>query len=439
MNGFKKYFSNTAWMVGGRVLKATLNFAVAIAVARYLGPERYGVLNYAMGIAILFTIFSAMGLDNVLVRELVGKNAKNQWAILGSASVLQILGSGLAMLFTAIFLLGAEADLETWILTSICAASFLFTPGEIFRGYYEAKVDARTITIVEFIQTIISSGLRISAILMHQSVFWFAVCWLSEKFLTTLGFFIAYRLKQGSLSVWSFNREIFVHLLKESLPLLVSAMAIVVYQQFDKIMLKALLENSANDEIGLYSAALRVIPFVALIPQMMGKALVPSLINVKKHDQGKYQERTQLFLDLMTWVGILLSATLCLMAPLIIFCFGKEYSEATPILQIVSWKGLFIAMSTSSGLWIVTEGVQKMAVLRNLAGCLINIGLNWMWIPKYGAMGSAWATLISFGVAAYFSHLLIPAYRRIFVMQTNSIFSGLIRLLGNCKSFLQNR
>ena len=124
MNGFKKYLSNTAWMVGGRVLKATLNFSVAIAVARYLGPERYGVLNYAMGIAILFTIFSAMGLDNVLVRELVGKNDKDQWAIMGSASVLQILGSGFAMLFTTIFLLGAEADLETWILTSICATSF---------------------------------------------------------------------------------------------------------------------------------------------------------------------------------------------------------------------------------------------------------------------------------------------------------------------------
>lgn len=429
MDQSRKYIKNTSWLVFGRLVKATLNFAVGIAVARYLGPEHFGALNYAMGVVVLFSIFAAMGLDNILVRELVGKDEEEQYSILGSASVLRVGGSGLAILLTLLFLVGSGADSEIWILTLICAASFFFIPGEIFRGYFEAAVDGRTIVFVDIVQTLISSALRIYFILVNQSVFWFGVCWLSEWVFAAIGFMIAYRVRDGRITSWKFDWVAFKHLFKESLPLLVSAMAIVIYQQFDKLMLKALLGADGNDQIGLYSAALRVMPFVALIPQMMGKALVPSLINVKKHDAVKYKERSQLFLDLMTWVGIGLSLLLFLCAPFIIFLYGSEYAEAITILKVVAWKGIFIAMSVSSGLWIVTEGIQKWAVLRNLTGCLINIALNWLWIPEFGAIGSAWATLISLGIAAYFSHLLIPSYRGLFFKQTGALISGPIRLL----------
>ena len=429
MDQSRKYIKNTSWLVVGRLVKATLNFAVGIAVARYLGPERFGALNYAMGVVLLFTIFAAMGLDNILVRELVGKDEKEQFAILGSASVLRVGGSGLAILLTVLFLIGSGANSETWILTLICAASFFFIPAEILRGYFEASVDGRTIVFVDIVQTLISSALRIYFILVNQSVFWFGVCWLSEWVFAAIGLMIAYRVRDDRITSWKFDWIIFKHLFKESLPLLVSAMAIVIYQQFDKVMLKSLLEENANDQIGLYSAALRIIPFVTLIPQMIRKALMPSLINVKKHDAVKYKERSQLFLDLMTWVGIGLSLPLFLCAPFIIFLYGSEYAEAKTILQVVAWKGVLMAMSLSSGAWILVEGKQKWVALRNISGCIVNIAINWFLIPRWGAIGAAVGTLISFVMASFVIHAVIPVYRTVFFMQVSSLIYGFPRLV----------
>ena len=109
--------------------------------------------------------------------------------------------------------------------------------------------------------------------------------------------------------------------------------------------------------------------------------------------------------------------------------YGSEYSEAIPLLRIVAWKGLFVAMGISSGLLIITEGLQKWVVLRNLSGCLINVALNLLWIPKWGAMGSAWATLISFFMATFVVHAFIPAYRFVFKIQCWAILGGWRRIL----------
>jgi len=427
-SGFKKYFSNTAWLVGGRMVKALLNFTVSIFVARYLGPERFGVLNYAIGLALLFSIFSAMGLDNILVRELVAGQAEKRNSLLGSAFLLRFVGSGVALVLTWVLLYFTNADRETWVLTLICSASFLFMPTEVCRGFFEASVRGKTIVMVETVQALLSSALRIYFIAVEGDVFWFAVCWLSEWVFTGLGLALLYRVKAGRFSDWRIDFTVLKHLLRESLPLLISAMAIVVYQQVDKIMLKNMLETGANEQVGYYSAALRILPFVILIPQMMGKALVPSLINSRKLDPENYAKKSQLFIDLMTWIGIALSVALFLFSKPIMALYGSAYSEAVPLLRIVAWKGFFVAMSISSGLLIITEGLQKWAVIRNLAGCLINVILNWLWIPTWGAVGSAWATLFSFSMASFFVHSVIPAYRPVFILQIRAITGGLFRL-----------
>ena len=428
-SGFKKYFSNTAWMVGGRIVKALLNFAVSILVARYLGPERFGVLNYAIGLALFFSIFCAMGLDSILVRELVGTAEEKQNELLGSAFLIRLVGSGIALCLTVGLLWFTQADRETWILTLVCTLSFLFMTTEVLRGFYEASVRGKTIVIVETIQTVLSVALRIYFIAVKGDVFWFSVCWLSEWVFTGMGFALLYRIKDGRFSNWRFDFSTLKHLFRESLPLLLSAMAIVIYQQIDKIMLKNMLPLSGNEQVGYYSAALRIIPFVVLIPQMMGKSLAPSLINSKKHNPESYARKTQLFFDLMTWTGIALSVVLFLFSGPIMALYGSEYSEAVPLLQIVAWKGLFIAMSVSSGLWIVTEGLQKFAVIRNLSGCVLNVVLNWFWIPRWGAVGSAWATLFAFATTSFLVHAMMPVYRPVFVLQVRALISGVMRLL----------
>ena len=70
-SGFRKYFANTSWLMGERVLRMVVSLFVGIYVARYLGPEGFGLLSYTLSFVWLFSSLASFGLDDILVRELV--------------------------------------------------------------------------------------------------------------------------------------------------------------------------------------------------------------------------------------------------------------------------------------------------------------------------------------------------------------------------------
>ena len=70
-NRFKTYLHNSAWIMGERILAIVLGFFVTVFVARYLGPEEYGVLSYAISIVALFAAAGHMGLSGLVVRQIL--------------------------------------------------------------------------------------------------------------------------------------------------------------------------------------------------------------------------------------------------------------------------------------------------------------------------------------------------------------------------------
>ena len=89
--GFRKYFANTSWLLGERVLRMAVSLFVGIYVARYLGPERYGLLSYALCFVWLFSAFLDLGHREIIVRELV-LYPEQRNVILGSAILLRFSG-----------------------------------------------------------------------------------------------------------------------------------------------------------------------------------------------------------------------------------------------------------------------------------------------------------------------------------------------------------
>ncbi|MBT4259593.1 MAG: oligosaccharide flippase family protein, partial [Nitrospina sp.] len=90
--GFRKYFANTSWLLGERVLRMVVSLFVGIYVARYLGPERFGLLSYTLSFVWLFSSLASFGLDDILVRELV-KRPKQRKNLLGTVFWLKVCGT----------------------------------------------------------------------------------------------------------------------------------------------------------------------------------------------------------------------------------------------------------------------------------------------------------------------------------------------------------
>ena len=90
--GLRRYFSNTSWLLSERLIRMTATLFVGIYVARYLGPERYGLLSYSLSFVMLFSSLASFGVDDILERELV-KQPDQKKILLGTVFWLKIIGA----------------------------------------------------------------------------------------------------------------------------------------------------------------------------------------------------------------------------------------------------------------------------------------------------------------------------------------------------------
>ena len=425
-----KYLTNSAWLVFGKCFNMLIAFLISIQVSKYLGPADFGIMHYAISLALVFSIFSVLGLDNLLVRELVG-NPKNHNKLLFNAYVLRITGSLIGIIILSIYLIQSKVSDEVFILTLICSISFIFNSTDVLKSHFESAIEARKIVIAESIAILISAGLKIYFITIEYSVIAFALCWLLEWFIISLILILTFFYKKNiRINYFKPDKDIIVNLFNKAYPLLISAITIVIYQNIDKIMIKNIMGDLGNAQIGYYTIASIFLAFVIIIPQMLGKSIIPNLI--KEHDisNNSFSKKFQLFMDAMVWISIILSIILFLFSELFIkYLYDDLYLSSIPLLKLISWKGIFIILASVSGYWIIIKNLQKLAVIRNIFGCLINILLNYLWIPEWGALGSAAATLISFSISSFLIHFFIPSFKPIFMLQCNSLLFGPFRLI----------
>jgi len=113
----QKVITNAGWLFADRIFRMGVGLFVGVWVARYLGPEQYGILNYAIAFVALFSVLSTLGLDNIVVRELV-KHPERQNEILGSAFLLKLTGgvSAFAVVVTISALLKPEDTLTRLVI-----------------------------------------------------------------------------------------------------------------------------------------------------------------------------------------------------------------------------------------------------------------------------------------------------------------------------------
>jgi O-antigen/teichoic acid export membrane protein len=123
--GFKRYFANTSWLMGHRILSMVVALFVSVYVARYLGPERFGLLSYAMSFVGLFMALSTLGLDGIMVRELV-KTLERRDELLGTAFWLKAGGAVLMWVGIATAIPFTHNNVETNILIAIIAFGIIF-------------------------------------------------------------------------------------------------------------------------------------------------------------------------------------------------------------------------------------------------------------------------------------------------------------------------
>ncbi|WP_298690865.1 flippase [uncultured Sulfuricurvum sp.] len=418
--GFMKYFKNTSWLFGEKILRMIVGLFVGVWVARYLGPEQFGLFSYAQSFVGLFVVIATLGLDSIIIRELV-HDERHKDALLGTAFWLKLIGAILVLITLAIAVNFTSNDTYTNSLVFIIASATIFQCFNVIDFYYQAKVLGKYIVYSNVISLLVSSIVKIALILIKAPLIAFAWAIAFDSIVLAMGYLFFY-LKNHSLFTiqhLTFNKNIAFSLLKDSWPLILSGMVIAVYMRIDQVMIKEMLGNEA---VGQYAAAVRISEAWYFVPMVIASSVFPAIINAKKISEELYYARLQQLYNFMVWLSIAIAFPLTFLSDWIInLLYGEQYNQAGSVLMIHIWTGVFVFLGVASGKWYVSENLQKLAFSRTFYGVIVNILLNILMIPKFGIYGAAIATLISQAVASYIADLFSKKTRNNFIMKTKSL------------------
>ena len=390
--GGKKYLTNTTWVFAERVFLLGTSFIVGIYVARFLGPTQFGTLAYALSFAQLFAAFSNMGLDRILVREIVNQPEKRD-RILTTSFLLKLGGALLAVATVASVTatLGNEPQVILFIV--IITSGNILQAFSVLDSYFQSQVQAKYVAIARFWASLLATATKLILVLLQAPLMAFVIVYGVEMSLFGLGLLLQYFRVHKTLWRWTPRWDLARSLLRDSWPLILGGFMIDFYSRIDRIMINEMLSAT---ETGEYAVGLKLFETISFFPVVLCTSLFPAILNARKHDLAKYQARMQQLYTLMSTSAWVVALGLALTASwLIPFLYGEEYQAGVAVLQIVAFTLVPISMGLALSQYLIAENLVKIDMMRKIVGMVANVSLNFYMIPRMGILGAAWATLIS--------------------------------------------
>lgn len=430
---FKKYLANTSWLFFERILRIVISFVVTIFVVRYLGPKDFGLYSYVLSFFWLFGSLSTIGLESITTREIV-KQPDRKDEINGTVFFLRLAGSITAIVLIGITLLITGEETYTAILILIASGSFLFQSFSVIEYYFRGKVEAKFNAYALSASVIVSSILKVIFILIKAQLIYFVFAVVFEYFALAIGLVLVYHFNKLSIFNWKYSKELASSLLKDAWPLMLSGIVVMIYMRIDQIIIKHMINEEA---VGYYAAAVRLCEAWYFIPVTICNSIFPAIVNAKNVSEEFYNNRMQKLYDILSWMAIGIAVPVTIFSGLIInLLFGSEFSAASPVLTIYIWAGVAVFLSVASSQYLINENLTKFSFFRTFVGMVINVILNFVFIPIYGIIGSAVATLISYTIVAF-----VPSFNKRYTLQLKMMLKSLflITLFGYLKNVADHK
>lgn len=420
-HGFWEAVRNIGWVSSGRFLRMGGSLVVGTMVVRYLGPSQYGAFSYAFALYGLFNIVSNLGLDVLVVSEIaLARDAGQEEQVLGTAFWLKVAASLVTTLAAVLYSgwTNAHDNVVTFIVGMLSVASI--SQGlDVVDYFFQAKTRSRLTVLPQLAVFLLSNVARVAAVVFKSPLLVFGLIASLEILGSELAMAAVYWRHHHNLFRWRFQRDRGVAMMKKSWPLMIASLLVIVYMRTDQVILGNL---STKAIVGQYASASRLSEIWYAIPSLICTSVMPRLLRKKENWPELYYSRLQRLYGLMAGLSILLAVAVTFFGKyLVVLLFGPAYLPAAQILRVHIWTGPFVFLGVTSGMQLVHEDLTRISLQRSIAGAVTNIALNYALIPRYGAIGSAVATLITQAATSYLLDAANQSTRHIFRMKTRAL------------------
>lgn len=420
----KNYLYNLIY----QILVLILPIVTTPYLSRVLGAEGIGIYSYTISIVTYFTLFGSLGIAMYAQREIayVQSDKEKRSKIFWETFILRNITLFVSMIiFYFIFVKNGEYSIYYKILLLEIFAG-MFDVSAFFQGMEEFKKTINRNIIVKFISII--------------SIFIFV------KQATDIGkylFIYVISTLIGNLSLWFYlpkyiskinikSLNILKHL-KPTIILFVPQIATQIYTVLDKTMIGSLIIDKA--EVGYYEQAQKIVKLVLTIITSLGTVMLPSIAN--KFAKGKKEEIKRDILNSFNFVYFLsipmVFGMVLIAKELIPLFLGEGFEKSVCIMYTISPIIILIGLSNVIGMqYLLPTKKQKQFTISVVIGAIINLILNFMFIPKLLSIGAAIGTVVAeTTVTAIQLYFIKDEYniKEIFIMSVRYLISAIIMFI----------
>ncbi len=391
--------------MGSSLFQRLISFFIIIYVTRYLGPEKYGQYTFILTFASTFAIIWNFGLNTLLTREVAGNHElTSQYS--GNVLLLKTTLFCCILPIALIFLntLGYEAILVPFLLYLF--GLFLSSISGVFRSVFIAYRRMAYPALQDMLRSVVMLIGVMVAVSIQQtgSVFNIVLCSFiafGVVFIFLLSIFLG-KFDTPKLSV---DVRFVVQMLKKAFPFVLTSFVNIVLFKVDHLMLSKM---TGDRELGLYGSAYTIFEIIlAFFPVIIMNAAFPVLSMQFKNDINELKSLCNLLMKYFLLLGLPVSVGTFLLGDAIILgVYGPEYGQAGTLMTVLG-ASIWICFITSLTSWIITAIEKQHLVLISAAAAMVlNVVLNIILIPSYGAKGAAMTTLFCELVQMLFMYVM---------------------------------
>lgn len=386
-----KVAKNAGWIIVCKVVQSLLSLVIGSLTARYLGPSNYGLINYASSIVAFVVPIMYLGINNVLVQELI-THENEEGEVIGTSITLSACSAVLCIVGVAFFVLFVNASERDTIIVSILYSILLiFQSFDLIQYWFQAKFLAKYTSITMLVVYVIVSAYKAFLLITAKSVYWFALSSAIDYFLIAAILMIIYKKLGGQKLSFSFSAA--KRIFSKSKYYIVSSLMVTIFAKTDSVMIKLMISNEAN---GYYSAAVTCAGVTGFVFAAIIDSARPSIFESENVSVELFEKNVVRLYSVIIYFSLLQCIGITVFAKLMVYIiYGKSYFDAVAPLRIIVWYTTFSYLGSVRNIWILAEQKQQYLWIINLSGALANVALNFVLIPVLGINGAAIASLIT--------------------------------------------
>lgn len=388
----KKFIANTGWLVFDKIFHMLLSLVVTSMTARYLGTEGYGIINYGLSFINIFTIICKLGIDSIIVNELV-KNKGQRDELLGTTLGLRLMSSLCSLLLTYIAVIVLKpGEYAVLFITMIQSVSLLFVAFDTVDFYFQSILKSKYTAWARSISYPLVCLFRLILVFAKADIKYFA--WATVLDAATIGAVLLYFYVKKEGGKFKFSWTTAGKLLKYSKPFILANLLVTIYTQMDRLMIGSI---STDAEVGIYSAAMTIANLWIFIPNAIIDSARPLIMEQKSLGKNEaYILRYKQLYAGISWISLAAGVFFTVCSKIVIWIiYGEQYLTSVPVLMILIWSRWFSLLGVARNIWMVCENKSRYVKWFIGAGAILNVILNYYLIPIWGAAGAAAATLVT--------------------------------------------